>query len=58
MPDTVFAGDENCDLDRAIPPRREERLRPSDLIIGTAVLLPAAVKVARDVKKKVEERAA
>lgn len=57
MLETVMAGDVNCDLDRPAPvPHREERLRPSDLIIGTAVLLPAAVKVAREVKKKVDER--
>ena len=54
MPATVFANDENCDLDRSTAPR-DERLRPSDVIIGTAVLLPAAVKLARDVKKKVED---
>jgi membrane protein len=59
MPATVFANDENCDLDRAAAPAaHDHRLRPSDLIIGTAALLPAAVKVARDVKKKVDERAA
>ena len=57
MPAPVFANDENCDLDRAAAaPARDERVRPSDLIIGTAVLLPAAVKVARDVKKKVDEK--
>ena len=59
MPETVFANDENCDLDRAAAPAaHDHRLRPSDLIIGTAALLPAAVKVAREVKKKVDERAA
>jgi membrane protein len=56
MPATVFEGDVNCDLDRGKTPHRDERVRPSDLIIGTAVLLPAAVKVAREVKKKVDEQ--
>jgi hypothetical protein len=57
MPATVFANDENCDLDRAAAPvAHEQRVRPSDLIIGAAALLPAAVKVARDLKKKVEDR--
>lgn len=58
MPATVFANDENCDLERAPAAQKDQKVRPSDLIIGTAALLPAAVKVARDVKKKVDERAA
>jgi membrane protein len=58
MPATVFANDENCDLERVPAAPKDQKLRPSDLIIGTAALLPAAVKVARDVKKKVDERAA
>ena len=56
LPPTVFEGDVNCDIDFPKAPRREEHLRPSDLIIGTAALLPVAVKVAREVKKKVEEQ--
>ena len=42
----------NCDLDRA--PRREHQngIRPSALLIGTAALLPAAVKIGREVKRK------
>ena len=59
MPATVFSDDANCDLERA-PARaaapKEKRLRPSDVLIGTAALIPAAVKVAREVKKKVDER--
>jgi membrane protein len=56
-----FADDVNCDIDG--PPKRPQRgsqsLRPSDLIIGTAVLLPAAITVGRAVKKKVDaDRAA
>ena len=60
MPSTVFANDANCDVEPApapaTPQPKDQRLRPSDLIIGTAALLPAAVKVARDVKKKVDEK--
>jgi membrane protein len=44
----------NCDLDQ--PQRQPERLRLSDLLIGTAVLLPAALKIGRDVKKQVDDR--
>ena len=43
----------NCDLDRPAP--QPAALRPSDLIIGAAALLPAALKVGRDVKKKIAE---
>jgi membrane protein len=43
----------NCDLDRPQP--QPERLRLSDLLIGTAVLLPAALKIGRDVKKQIDE---
>ena len=44
----------NCDLDRPQPP--PERMRLSDLLIGTAVLLPAALKIGRDVKKQIGDR--
>ena len=40
----------NCDLDRPQP--QAEAVRPSDLLIGTAVLLPVAIRAARGVKKK------
>ncbi len=57
IPVSPFPEDVNCDLERA--PRREERaVRPSDLLIGAAALLPAAIKVARDVKQRVENPAA
>lgn len=36
----------NCDLDRP-QPRREHGLRPSELLIGAAVLLPVAIKIGR-----------
>jgi len=44
----------NCDLDRPQP--QPEKVRVSDLLIGTAVLLPAALKIGRDVKKRVGDR--
>jgi membrane protein len=52
MPVQPFPDGVTCDVDRpaAEPPRA---IRPSDLLIGTAALLPVAVKIGRDVKKKV-----
>ena len=44
----------NCDLDRPQP--QPERMRLSDLLIGTAVLLPAALKIGRDVRKQIGDR--
>jgi membrane protein len=44
----------NCDLDRPQP--ELEKVRVSDLLIGTAVLLPAALKIGRDVKKQIGNR--
>lgn len=51
-----FPDDVNCDLDRGGGDRRRGDVRPSELLLGTAALLPAAVKVARDVKKQTEDR--
>ena len=48
-----FPDDVNCDLDR--PQHRPQPLRPSEMLLGAAALLPAALKVGRDVKRKVEE---
>jgi membrane protein len=53
VPAPPFPDDINCDLDRAAP--REPKFRPSDVIIGAAALLPAAIKMGRDIKKKVDE---
>jgi membrane protein len=54
-----FADDVNCDVDRglAAPPKGED-LRTSDVLIGTAVLLPAAVKLVKGVRNalRAEER--
>ena len=53
-----FRHGENCDID-ARPPRRESRVRASDLLIGTVALLPAALKIGRDAKRKLtDDRAA
>ena len=49
-----FAEGENCDVDRPAP--RPQGLRPSDLLIGTALLLPAAIKVGRDVRAAINGR--
>ena len=57
IPVTPFAEGVNCDVEpRALA--RESGLRPSELLIGTAALLPAAIKVAKGVKHKVESDAA
>jgi len=52
----VIASAMNCDLDRPQPQPEKETLRLSDLLIGTAVLLPAALKIGRDVKKQIGDR--
>lgn len=52
--DQPFPDGVNCDIDRA-PTRQESRVRPSELIIGAAALLPAALKVSRDVRKRVTD---
>ena len=53
---TMLPDDVNCDLDRPEP--RRPTVRPSELLIGTAALLPAAIKVGLDVKKKVQNDSA
>jgi hypothetical protein len=56
-----FAEDANCDLDRPRVDRPQPEasgLRASDLLIGTAALLPAAIKVGRLVRKKIGEKRA
>ena len=57
----AFPEDVNCDVEPA--PRSEagggqRAVRPSQLLIGTAALLPAAIKLARDVRQKIENDAA
>ena len=54
FPIRPFPDDVNCDIEHT-PASDERAVRPSELLIGAAALLPAAVKVARDVKKQVTE---
>ena len=57
LPVTTLPDDVNCDLDRAEPKPRPS-VRPSDLIIGAVVLAPAAVKIAKEIRESVSDRAA
>lgn len=51
IPIQPFPEGVNCDIERGS--RTDERtVRPSDILIGAAALLPAAIKVGRDVKKQ------
>jgi membrane protein len=47
----VFPDGVNCDLDHAIP-KEEHAVRPSELLIGAAALLPAALRIRRGLKGK------
>jgi hypothetical protein len=53
VPATVFPDDVNCDLDR--PAQKPGGVRASDILVGAAALIPVALKIGRDVKKKAEE---
>ncbi|MCA1561742.1 MAG: YihY/virulence factor BrkB family protein [Acidobacteria bacterium] len=50
-----FPDDVNCDVDRAAP-KPEPAARASELLIGAAALLPAAIKIGREVRKKASEK--
>lgn len=53
IPVQPYPDDVNCDIDRPAPqPMRG--VRPSLLLIGAEALLPAAVKIGREVKKRVD----
>ncbi len=52
FPDVV-----NCELDRALP-HVERGLRPSELIVGAAVLLPAALKLGKGIRERISDDAA
>ena len=52
IPVPPYSDGENCDIDRA-PATDAHSLRPSDLIIGAAALLPAAITIGRGMKEKV-----
>jgi membrane protein len=47
-----FPDDVNCDLDRRPPAADEQGVRPSELLIGAAVLLPVAVKLTKELSRK------
>lgn len=51
-----FPDDVNCDIDRESPRVQQNGLRASDLIIGAAVLAPAAVAMAKGIREKVHAR--
>ena len=48
----------NCDLEDGPPAHENNGLRPSEALLGAAILLPAALKVAKSVKSKVDNEAA
>ena len=52
----MLPDDVNCDLDEPKPRPAAKALRASDLLIGTAVLLPAALRMGRAVRKKVDKK--
>ncbi|MBA3641263.1 MAG: YihY/virulence factor BrkB family protein [Acidobacteriota bacterium] len=52
IPIQPFPAGVNCDIESGRT-NEDRSVRPSDLLIGTAVLLPAAIKVGLDVKKQI-----
>jgi membrane protein len=52
---TPFPDDVNCEIDRQTPPDRRHGIRASDLIIGAAILAPAAVTMAKEIREIVTE---
>jgi membrane protein len=55
LPVPPLPDDVNCDLDRAAP-KPQPTMKPSDLIIGAAVLAPVAVKIAKEIRDTVADR--
>jgi hypothetical protein len=55
IPIEPFPEGVNCDIESGRASHEDRRVRPSDLLIGTAVLLPAAIKVGLEVKKQLED---
>jgi membrane protein len=47
-----FPDDVNCDVEPRRRANEHEGLRPSDLVIGAAVLAPVAVKIAKEVRER------
>jgi hypothetical protein len=56
MPIRLFPDDVNCDLDRRPRAGDEQGVRPSDLLIGAAVLLPVAVKLTKELTRKASDQ--
>ena len=54
IPIRPYPDDVNCDVDSK-PPRDDEGMRASDLIIGAAMLLPAAVKLTKKLRRKTHD---
>jgi membrane protein len=52
IPVRPFPDDVNCDLDRRPLAADEQGVRPSELLIGAAVLLPVAVKLTKKLTRK------
>jgi membrane protein len=48
-----FPDDANCDIDRKISEKRRDSLRPSDVVIGAAVLAPLAVRIAKEIRERI-----
>ena len=54
LPDRPFPDGVNCDIERK-PVADENTVKASDILLGTVALLPAAIKVGREVKKQLEK---
>ena len=52
---TPFPDDVNCEIDGETAPDRRHGIRASDLIIGAAILAPAAVTMAKEIREIVTE---
>jgi membrane protein len=50
IPETAFPEGVNCDIDRPLP--RQQGIRPSEFLLGTVVLLPAVLKLGKEIKEK------
>jgi membrane protein len=55
IPIRPFPDDANCDLDRPGPPREKPGRRPSDLLLGAAIVLPMALKLGTRLRSKLSE---
>lgn len=55
LPVLPFPDEMNCDLDCKPAKQEPQGVRASDLIIGTAALLPVALKIGKEIRAKVAE---